>query len=83
MFENLDTSEFVQRLTKYLIEGFAVAVAAFYIPRKQMDINEILLIAATAAATFSILDMYAPSIAAGARLGTGFGIGANQVGYNA
>ena len=57
-----------------------VAIAAFYIPRKKMDWEEILMIALTAAATFALLDMYAPSIGLTARQGAGFGIGANLVG---
>jgi hypothetical protein len=44
-----------------------------------MNMEEILFIALTAAATFSILDMYVPSIAVTTRSGAGFGIGANMV----
>jgi hypothetical protein len=43
--------------------------------------EEVLLIALTAAATFSILDTYVPSMAVGARSGAGFGMGANLVGF--
>ena len=45
------------------------------------DQAEILMIALTAAATFSILDTYVPSLAMGARSGAGFGIGANLVDF--
>jgi len=73
--------ELVKRVVKYLVEGFAVALAAYYIPQRTMQLQEIAMIALTAAATFGVLDMYAPSIAAGARQGAGFGIGANTVGF--
>jgi ABC-type Co2+ transport system permease subunit len=76
-----DLQEVVKRAVKYLIEGGAVAVAAYYIPKKQMNIEEIVMIAITAAATFALLDMYAPSIGNAARQGTGFGIGANMAGF--
>jgi len=76
-----DLQEVVKRAVKYLIEGGAVAVAAYYIPKKQMNIEEIIMIAITAAATFALLDMYAPSIGNAARQGTGFGIGANLAGF--
>ena len=76
-----DLQEVVKRAVKYLIEGACVAVAAFYIPGKKLKIEEILLLSITAAATFAILDMYAPSIGASTRQGTGFGIGANLVGF--
>lgn len=76
-----DLQEVVKRAVKYLIEGGAVAVAAYYIPKKKMNIEEIVMIAITAAATFALLDMYAPSIGNAARQGTGFGIGANLAGF--
>lgn len=70
----------LQSLIKYLLEGAAVAVAAFYIPRRKVDLQEIALIALTAAAVFAVLDMFAPSIAAGSRQGAGFGIGYQMTG---
>jgi ABC-type Co2+ transport system permease subunit len=76
-----DLQEVVKRAVKYLIEGACVAVAAFYIPGRKLKIEEILLLSITAAATFAILDMYAPSIGASTRQGAGFGGGANLVGF--
>ena len=38
-----DLQEIVKRAIKYLIEGGAVAVAAYYIPKKKMDIEEVLI----------------------------------------
>jgi hypothetical protein len=70
----------LQSLIKYLLEGLAVAVAAYFIPKKTVDVKEIALIALTAAAVFAVLDQFAPGVAAGARQGAGFGIGFNQVG---
>lgn len=78
-----DLQEVIKRAIKYLIEGGAVAVAAYYIPNKKMNVEEIVMIAVTAAATFALLDMYAPSIGNAARQGTGFGIGANLAGFPA
>ena len=60
-----------------------VALAAYAIPKKALNVEEIALIALTAAATFSILDTYIPSMAVTARSGAGFGIGANLVGFPA
>jgi len=76
-----DLQEVIKRAVKYLVEGGAVAVAAYYIPKKKMNVEEIVMIAITAAATFALLDMYAPSIGSAARQGTGFGIGANLSGF--
>ncbi len=72
---NLDLTN----LVKYVLEGLAVAVAAFYIPRKNMNLQEVALIALTAAATFAVLDMFTPYVGASARQGAGFGIGYNMV----
>jgi hypothetical protein len=41
------------------------------------------MIAITAAATFALLDMFSPSIGGAARMGSGFGVGANLVGFPA
>ena len=80
---NLDVQEIVKRIIKYLVEGLMVAIACFAIPKVSLDLEEIGLIALTAAATFSILDTYVPSLAVSARTGAGFGIGANLVGFPA
>ena len=77
----INIGELVKRIIKYLVEGLMVAIAAFAIPKRSLDIEEIILIALTAAATFSILDTYIPSMGVTARSGAGFGIGANLVGF--
>jgi ABC-type Co2+ transport system permease subunit len=74
-------SELFRRAIKYLVEGLMVALAAYAIPKVQLKIDEVALISLVAAATFSILDTYVPSMAATARGGAGFGIGANLVGF--
>ena len=81
MLGNLDLGEFIKRALKYIVEGIMVAIAAYAIPNKSLKIDEILLIALVAAATFSILDAYLPSMAVAARSGAGFGIGGNLVGF--
>lgn len=78
---NLDLGEFIKRALKYVVEGIMVAIAAYAIPNKSLKVDEILLIALVAAATFSILDAYLPSMAVAARSGAGFGIGGNLVGF--
>jgi hypothetical protein len=69
----------LNNLVKYALEGLAVAVAAFYIPRKNMNLRDIALIALTAAATFAVLDMFSPFVGVSARQGAGFGVGFNMV----
>jgi hypothetical protein len=81
MLGNLDLGEFIKRALKYIVEGIMVAIAAYAIPNKSLKVDEILLIALVAAATFSILDAYLPSMAVAARSGAGFGIGGNLVGF--
>ena len=75
----INVAELVKRIIKYLVEGLMVAIAAYAIPKRSLNIEEIVLIALTAAATFSILDTYVPSMGATARSGAGFGIGATLV----
>ena len=75
----INVAELVKRIIKYLVEGLMVAIAAYAIPKRSLNVEEIVLIALTAAATFSILDTYVPSMGVSARSGAGFGIGANLV----
>ena len=77
----LDIGELVRRIVKYVIEGIMVAIATYAIPKRSLNIDEIMLVALTAAATFSVLDTYVPSMAVSARSGAGFGMGANLVGF--
>ena len=77
----LDLGELVRRVVKYIVEGLMVAIAAYAIPKRSPHLDEVMLIALTAAATFSILDTYVPSMAVSARSGAGFGMGANLVGF--
>uniref|UniRef100_A0A6C0C115 Uncharacterized protein n=1 Tax=viral metagenome TaxID=1070528 RepID=A0A6C0C115_9ZZZZ len=76
-----DFQELVKRVVKYLVEGIVVAIVAFAVPKKQLNIEEVVIIALVAAATFSILDVFIPAMGSTARTGAGFGIGANLVGF--
>jgi ABC-type Co2+ transport system permease subunit len=79
----VNIGELVKRIIKYLVEGLMVAIAAYAIPKRSLNIEEIVLLALTAAATFSILDTYIPSMGVSARTGTGLGIGFNLSGFSA
>lgn len=70
----------VHSLVKYLLEGVAVAAAAFYLTGKKNNVQEVLMIGVVAAASFLVLDQFAPAVSAGARQGAGFGVGYNLVG---
>lgn len=79
----VDGKEIIVRIIKYILEGSMVAIAAYMIPVKKPSLEEILTIALVAAATFALLDMFAPSIGASARLGAGIGVGASLVNWPA
>ena len=78
---DFSVAEFVNRALKYLLEGLAVAVAAIYIPKKALAMEDVAALALTAAAVFALLDVLAPSVGVTARQGAGFGLGANLVGF--
>ncbi len=80
MGNSLDFGELVKRAIKYLIEGLVVAVASFVIPKHKINLEEVIIIALVAAATFSVLDVFIPSMGASARGGAGFGLGTGLVG---
>jgi hypothetical protein len=75
-----DINELIKRLIKYLIEGLMVAIAAFAIPKRSLNIEELISISLTASCTFAILDTYVPTIAVSAKQGTGLGIGLRLAG---
>ena len=77
----MDLSEVLNRAIKYLIEGVAVGLAVVLVPRKSLDLQEVVAVAVVAAAVFAVLDLVSPSIGFTARQGAGFGIGANLVGF--
>ena len=84
--DGFQISEVVKRIAKYLIEGLAVGLAAYIVPRvrgKELPMDVILVIALSAAAVFAILDLYSPSIGVAARNGAGLGLGFNLVGFPA
>jgi ABC-type Co2+ transport system permease subunit len=76
-----NTGELIKRIIKYIVEGLMVAIAAYVIPKKSMNLEEVACLALTAAATFAILDTYIPSMGVSARSGAGFGMGSNLVGF--
>ena len=77
----LDGSEIFMRFFKYIFEGTIVATAAYFIPGKKLKAEEILVLALIGAATFAVLDLFAPSVGASVRSGAGYGIGLNLVGF--
>lgn len=78
-----DAVEVMIRILKYLLEGLVVSTVAFSFPGKKKNMDEVVLIGFVAAATFSLLDLFAPSIGISARNGAGMGLGANLVGFPA
>jgi hypothetical protein len=69
----------VNNLVKYIIQGFAVAIAAYVIPNRRTDYREVLIISIVAALTFFTLDIFTDDISKGARFGAGFSIGLSLV----
>lgn len=75
-----DFSELIKRAIKYIVEGIIVALAAYAIPKKSLNVEEVIIIALTAAATFSVLDVFIPSMGSAAKSGLGATLGANLAG---
>lgn len=80
MVPGFDFSDLVKRVIKYCLEGLVISIVAYSIPKKKLDIEEIVIIGLSAAATFSILDVFSPSIGASARGGVGLSVGSGLAG---
>lgn len=79
-WSQVDLLELSQRIVKYLIQGLVLAIAAYAIPKQSLRLSEIAMLGLTAAATFSLLDVFMPSVADAARSGAGTGIGLGLIG---
>jgi ABC-type Co2+ transport system permease subunit len=75
-----DFSELIKRAIKYIVEGIIVALAAYVIPKKSLSIEEVIVISLTAAATFSLLDVFIPSMGVMSRNSAAAGIGLGLIG---
>ena len=77
----MDINDLLSRVIKYVVEGVAVALALFFIPRKSLPMDEIFSITIAAAAVFAVLDIFSPSMGVTARQGSGLGLGLKLVGF--
>lgn len=78
---DISLNELVSRIVKYLVEGLVVAVAAIFIPKKSLPLDEVMTLAVLAAAVFALLDLFVPSMGAQTRNGAALGLGFNLVGF--
>ena len=76
----IDISELIKRIIKYLVMGLMVSICAYAIPKRSLNIEEIGMLALSAAATYSILDTYLPAMGVTAVAVSGLAIGAGLVG---
>ena len=72
--------ELLKRAIKYIVEGIIVALAAFVIPKQSLKVEEVTVIALTAAATLAVLDTFIPSMGVTSRQGAGLAIGTGLAG---
>ena len=80
MWEGLQVILTPTNLLKYMVEGMAVSLAMYLLTGRTRGYQEIMWVGLTAGLTFLVLDALAPSIGAGARQGSGFGLGFKTVG---
>ncbi|GAG81428.1 unnamed protein product, partial [marine sediment metagenome] len=69
----------LEKLLRYLMEGLGVAIASYLISGQRYTLQEVGMIGMTAALTLFVLDAFSPGTSAGARQGTGFGLGYQTV----
>jgi hypothetical protein len=79
VFETILNKITVNNFVKYLIQGIAVAIAAYVIPNRRVNYREVFVIATLAALTFFTLDIFTDDISKGAKFGAGLGIGLNLI----
>lgn len=75
-----DYKEIAKKIIKYVLEGVAIALVAYYFMSNKLSVKDIFILGVSAAASFAILDQFSPTVALGARFGAGLGIGQSIVG---
>lgn len=83
MSMSLDTRTLCKMVVKYITLGLVIAIVCLILPKQKLDLEAVIALALVAAATFAILDLFAPTLSGAAQLGAGIGIGANLVGFPA
>jgi hypothetical protein len=58
MNSGFDFSELVKKAIKYLCEGLIIGIVSYAIPKKKLDMEEVIIIGLSAAATFAVLDVF-------------------------
>jgi len=76
-----DVTQMFKLFFKYIFEGIVVSTAAYFIPGRKLDADEIFVLGMVAAAVFAVLDFFSPSVGVHVRNGAGMGIGFNLVGF--
>jgi hypothetical protein len=72
----VDWRDVLLRAIKYILEGLAVAIVAyFFIGHGKLTVGDVIILGITAAFVFAILDAFSPMVSLGVRFGAGFGIG--------
>jgi hypothetical protein len=74
-----DPNEMIKKITKYLIEGFVVALVLRWLPSSNLSLKNIAIVSLVASGTLIILDTYSPVISKGYRSGIGLALGAKTV----
>jgi hypothetical protein len=76
---SLDTRTLCKMVVKYITLGLVIAIVCLILPKQKLDLEAVISLALVAAATFAILDLFAPTLSAPAQLGAGLGIGYGMV----
>ncbi len=79
----VDAKTLCRRLLRYLLLGLTIAFAQLVIPKRSVDISEVVAMAIIAAATFAVIDLFSgeESMGKDARTGAALVMGARVAGF--
>jgi hypothetical protein len=69
----------MSQIIVHFLEGAAVTGAIYLVTKRSLELREVSTLVLTITVTFMVLDLFAPTIGAGARQGSGFGLGFAQI----
>lgn len=70
----------LQTIIMYVVEALAIILAAYVIPSRRTNFNEVASLTFVVALVLYILDFFSDTVGIGTRLGAGLGIGYKLVG---
>lgn len=70
----INVQEIAQKMVKYIAEAVAISLACKLLPGNNLTLRQLFVMAIIIALTLAIIDLFAPQVSSGLRMGVGLSI---------